>query len=186
MLLQLFAAKPSSTVTRERCPMKISDAGKVAAAIGILAAGLTGFHAQAFAATGKINVQTVPEGARYLIVTNRALEKVHEGTSPFYDLAFPTGKYTVCFELEGYVTVWQDSAVSTYGSSWIGPIMEPLKGAARITCEDDLTRMKTERGLVKALVLDKIKSGEITFPTGETTPADVTPGLTGTSPLLCR
>ena len=136
--------------------MKTEDARKVAVAIGIIATSLTGFHAHAFAASGRINIQTAPEGARYLIVTKKDLSVVKAGTSPYFDTAFPTGKYKVCFEMDGYVTVWQDSNVATLGSSWVGPVMEPLKSAARTTCEDEVARMQTELGIIKSSLAETV------------------------------
>jgi hypothetical protein len=141
--------------------MKTLDARKIAAAIGILAASLT-FQAQAFAASGRVNIQTVPEGARYLIVTSKDLKMVHGGISPYFDAAFPTGKYKVCFELDGYVTVWQDSVVATFGSSWVGPVMERSTSATRSSCEDDVTRMKTALRTIKSSLSSTIKQIERT------------------------
>jgi hypothetical protein len=136
--------------------MKISDAGKIAAAIGVLAAVLAGPAAGARAASGRINIQTVPEGVRFLIVTKKDLAPVGEGTTPFYDTAFATGKYRVCFELAGFQTEWQDASVSTFGSAWLGPVMTLSGGAASVSCADEVTRMKAEFSVIKASVLDKV------------------------------
>ncbi len=140
--------------------MKMSVAGKVAAAIGILAVGLTGFQAPAFAGSGRLNIQTVPEGARYLIVTRKDLRVVQEGVSPYFDLGFPVGNYMVCFELAGYETAWQDSSVSTYGSSWVGPVMKNSGDAGSITCEEDLARITMERNRYRSELLETIKTAE--------------------------
>jgi hypothetical protein len=163
--------------------MKIEDARKAVAAIGILAISLTGFHAQALAASGRINIQTAPEGARYLIVTKKDLTVVRAGISPYFDTAFPTGKYKVCFELDGYAIAWQDSIVATFGSSWVGPVMERSTSAARTTCEDEVAGMKAELGIIKSSVLQTVKQFERPVsPPG--TSRDVPPEVVPVAPVM--
>lgn len=158
--------------------MRISMSGKLAAAVGILAASLAGSHSPALGASGRINIQTVPEGARYLIVTSRELSIVREGTAPYFDTAFPTGKYRVCFELDGHATAWQSSAVSTYDSSWVGPVMKRSGGAARTTCAGELARMKEERARFRSSIVERFMYMDRTDPPSGATAA---PGSTSTS-----
>jgi hypothetical protein len=66
----------------------------------------------------------------------------------------------VCFELAGHETAWQDSSVSTYGSSWVGPVMKNSGDAGSITCEEDLARITTERNRYRSVLLETIKTAE--------------------------
>lgn len=78
----------------------------------------------AMAGSGTINIQATPAGAKYFIVSNKELKIVRAGASPYYDRSFPTGKYKICFELDGYATVWEDAIVNTVGSAWVFPVLK--------------------------------------------------------------
>ena len=100
------------------------------------------FTSTALAASGTINIQTTPVGAKYLIAGSQDMKSVKEGLSPYFDNSFPTGKYKVCFQLDGYETVWQDTIVQTSGSAWVGPVMKKSADASQNTCANDLSGMK--------------------------------------------
>lgn len=140
----------------------------LAAAAVIIAGSTTFFPPHAGAASGTINIQTVPEGAKYLIVESRSLRIAAGGFSPYFDMGFPTGKYFVCFQLDGYLTVWQESAVSTYGSSWVGPVMKRSDDVPQATCEEVVSRAKEKRGATRTAVLQQLSAmGPLSSPTGE-------------------
>ncbi len=100
---------------------------------------------RALAGSGTINIQAAPEGTKYFIIESEDVRLVKTGSSPFYDTNFPTGKYKVCFQLDGYQTVWQDATVQTYGSAWVGSPMKQSNNIAQPACEDAIAIMKAEQ-----------------------------------------
>jgi len=102
------------------------------------------FSSTAMAASGTINIQTVPAGAYYFLVSSQNMELVKEGLSPYFDLNVPTDKYKMCFQLDGYVTEWQDATVQTFGSAWVGPVLKKPHDVLQTRCADAISRMKAE------------------------------------------
>jgi len=144
------------------------------------------FSSTAMAASGTINIQTTPAGAKYLIISTDNTKIVQdtkimtEGISPYYDTAFPTGKYKVCFQLDGYVTVWQDIIVQSSGSAWAGPVMEKSNEAPQATCADAIAGMKAEQEKINSSLANHSYSMEsIAPPTGtfSNAPSAVAPGV---------
>lgn len=101
--------------------------------------------ANACAATGTMNIQTTPAGVKYLVVSAAGMKKVKEGVSPYYDTKFPVGTYKICFQRDGYIPVWQDSVVTTYGSSWVGPAMKKSDSSTTVSCEDMVSHFIAEQ-----------------------------------------